>query len=170
MQLISLQEKVDQLPLANAILPEAEETVQKQVSTDINDWQQNLTTSLENFVDNFITFRVRDGSAIPLLSPEQHFYLRENIKAKIETAIRATYSEQKEIYQQALKVALEWSSAYLDQDAASVNDFNQSLQTLSKVEIDLNYPDKLETNKVLSGIIQDRLRREVTTIITEESK
>ncbi|MEZ9783465.1 uroporphyrinogen-III C-methyltransferase [Vibrio breoganii] len=170
LQLIALQEQVDKLPLANAILPEAAEETKKHVSKDIQDWQTNLSTSLENFAEHFITFRVRDGSAVPLLSPQQHFYLRENIKAKLETAIKATYSEQEEIYRKSLLVALEWSQTYLDQDAQSVNEFESALDKLSKVKVDLEYPAKLETNQLIADIIRERLRREVTTIVTEENK
>ncbi|GEM81567.1 uroporphyrinogen-III C-methyltransferase [Vibrio superstes] len=170
LQLIALQEQVDKLPLANAILPEAAEEAKKHVSSDIQDWKTNLSTSLENFAEHFITFRVRDGSAVPLLSPQQHFYLRENIKAKLETAIKATYSEQEEIYRKSLLVALEWSQTYLDQDAQSVNEFESALDKLSKVKVDLEYPAKLETNQLIADIIRERLRREVTTIVTEENK
>ncbi|PMM80379.1 heme biosynthesis operon protein HemX [Vibrio breoganii] len=170
LQLIALQEQIDKLPLANAILPEAAEETKKHVSKDIQDWQTNLSTSLENFAEHFITFRVRDGSAVPLLSPQQHFYLRENIKAKLETAIKATYSEQEEIYRKSLLVALEWSQTYLDQDAQSVNEFESALDKLSKVKVDLEYPAKLETNQLIADIIRERLRREVTTIVTEENK
>ncbi|KZX69534.1 heme biosynthesis operon protein HemX, partial [Vibrio sp. HI00D65] len=94
LRITSLQQQVDKLPLANAILPEAEVVEKKAVSQDINDWQSNLMTSMKDFSENFITFRSRDGEVIPLLSPEQHFYLRENIKGKLETAIRAVYKEQ----------------------------------------------------------------------------
>ncbi|GAD90724.1 uroporphyrinogen-III C-methyltransferase [Vibrio halioticoli NBRC 102217] len=170
LKLIALQQQVDKLPLANAILPEAPEEAQKHVSTDIQDWKSNLSTSLENFAEHFITFRVRDGSAVPLLSPQQHFYLRENIKAKLETAIKATYSEQEEIYQKSLTVAVEWSQTYLDQDAKSVQEFDRSLSDLAKVKVDLEYPHKLETNQLIADIIRERLRREVTTIVAEENK
>lgn len=120
LRIISLQNQVDSLPLANAILPKAEKIEKKEVSTNLQDWQSNLKTSLQNFADNFITFRVRDGSAVPLLSPEQHFYLKENIKAKLETAIKATYSEQEEIYQLALVTAEKWSQTYLNQNDSAV--------------------------------------------------
>ncbi|WP_261816369.1 uroporphyrinogen-III C-methyltransferase [Vibrio gallicus] len=168
LRIISLQNQVDSLPLANAILPKAEKIEKKEVSTNLQDWQSNLKTSLQNFADNFITFRVRDGSAVPLLSPEQHFYLKENIKAKLETAIKATYSEQEEIYQLALVTAEKWSQTYLNQNDSAVKQFNASLEKLSKVQVNLQYPTKFATNQVLSDIIRERLRREVTTIITED--
>ncbi|MDN3680157.1 uroporphyrinogen-III C-methyltransferase [Vibrio tapetis subsp. quintayensis] len=166
--LTSLQQEVDKLPLANAILPDAPEVVEQVVSEDINDWQNNLTASLKGFSEQFITFRTRDGDVVPLLSPEQHFYLRENIKAKLETAIKGVYVEQGDIYQTAVKVANEWSHMFFNQDDASVAKFQQRLEQLGKQNINVDYPQKLETQQQLSDVITDRLRREVTTLVSEE--
>jgi len=168
LRLTSLQQQVDQLPLANALLPEAQQVEAKKVSGDIYDWQDNLMTSLKDFSENFITFRTRDGNVIPLLSPQQHFYLKENIKAKIETAIKAVYVEQQDIYATALITADKWSSTFFNQDANNVIEFNKALETLSKQNVQVDYPVKLETQQQLADVIRDRLRREVTTLITEE--
>ncbi|SEG72040.1 uroporphyrinogen-III C-methyltransferase [Vibrio hangzhouensis] len=168
LRLTSLQQQVDALPLANAILPDAPAVEKQQVSGDIYDWQQNLMTSLKDFSENFITFRTRDGNVIPLLSPEQHFYLRENIKSKIETAIRAVYEEQGDIYKVSLDTAEKWSESFFDMDNNSVKEFNAALGQLSQQNIQVNYPVKLDAQSQLSDVIRDRLRREVTTIITEE--
>ncbi|WP_099609456.1 uroporphyrinogen-III C-methyltransferase [Vibrio coralliilyticus] len=168
LRLTALQQQVDSLPLANAILPEAPEQKEQQISEDIYDWKDNLMTSLKDFSENFITFRTRDGNVIPLLSPEQHFYLKENIKAKLETAIKAVYVEQQDIYQTALTTADKWSSSFFNQDANTVIEFNKTLEMLSKQNVQVNYPVKLETQQILSDVIRDRLRREVTTLVTEE--
>ncbi|ANW24479.1 heme biosynthesis operon protein HemX [Vibrio coralliilyticus] len=168
LRLTALQQQVDSLPLANAILPGAPEQKEQQVSEDIYDWKDNLMTSLKDFSENFITFRTRDGNVIPLLSPEQHFYLKENIKAKLETAIKAVYVEQQDIYQTALTTADKWSSSFFNQDANTVIEFNKTLEMLSKQNVQVDYPVKLETQQILSDVIRDRLRREVTTLVTEE--
>ena len=168
LRLTALQQQVDNLPLANAILPEAPEQKEQQVSEDIYDWKDNLMTSLKDFSENFITFRTRDGNVIPLLSPEQHFYLKENIKAKLETAIKAVYVEQQDIYQTALTTADKWSSSFFNQDTNTVIEFNKTLEMLSKQNVQVDYPVKLETQQILSDVIRDRLRREVTTLVTEE--
>lgn len=170
LRLTSLQQQVDQLPLANAILPDAPEQVKETVSQDIYDWQSNLMTSLKDFSESFITFRTRDGNVIPLLSPQQHFYLKENIKAKLETAIKAVYVEQGEIYSTALTVANEWSSTFFNQDDNAVTEFNQALKELSKQDVSVEYPVKLGTQTVLSDVIRERLRREVTTMTSMEGK
>lgn len=168
LRLTALQQQVDGLPLANAILPEAPIEEPLTVSTDINDWQENLKNSLKSFSENFITFRSRDGSVIPLLSPQQHFYLSENIKGKLETAIRAVYLEQGEVYQISLENAREWSATFFDQENHQVKQFRQSLAELAEQEVSVDYPTKLASQQPLEDIIRDRLRREVSGIGEEE--
>ncbi|WCP67003.1 uroporphyrinogen-III C-methyltransferase [Vibrio tubiashii] len=169
LRITSLQQQVDSLPLANALLPEAQQIEKQVVSEDVNDWQNNLMTSLKDFSENFITFRTRDGNVIPLLSPQQHFYLKENIKAKLETAIKAVYVEQQDIYSTALTTADKWSATFFNQDSNEVKEFNKALELLSKQKVQVEYPVKLETQQQLSDVIRDRLRREVTTLVTEEN-
>lgn len=168
LRLISLQQQVDQLPLANAILPEAPQQQTQTVSEDINNWQQNLMTSLKDFASNFITFRTRDGNVVPLLSPEQHFYLKENLKAKLETAIKAVYSEKQAMYTTALSTAAQWSGSFFNGDDKKVSTFNATLGQLSKQQVEVDYPVKLETQKQLSDVINERLRRSISSMTTED--
>ncbi|HDU8579537.1 TPA: uroporphyrinogen-III C-methyltransferase [Vibrio diabolicus] len=170
LRLTALQQQVDKLPLANALLPEAEAVENTEVSEDIANWQDNLMTSLKDFSENFITFRTRDGNVIPLLSPEQHFYLKENIKAKLETAIKAVYQEQGEIYTTSLKTADKWALAFFNQGDNSVKEFNKTVNQLSQQNIQVEYPTKLQSQSQLSDVIRERLRREVTTMTGMEDK
>jgi uroporphyrin-3 C-methyltransferase len=167
LRLTSLQQQVDHLPLANAILPDAPQETEQAVSEDINNWQQNLMTSLKDFADNFITFRTRDGNVVPLLSPQQHFYLKENLKAKLETAIKSVYTEQQEIYTVSLTTADQWSKSFFNQSDNRVKTFNQTLEQLAKQQVQVEYPVKLETQKQLADVITERLRRSVSSMTTE---
>lgn len=164
LRLISLQQLVDDLPLANAILPDAPTVVEKTVSSDINDWKENLTTSLKDFSEQFITFRVREGNVVPLLSPQQHYYLKENVKGKIETAIRAVYSENQEIYQSSLETANTWAMQFFKLDDPKVKQFEASIKQLVEQNVTVKYPVKLVSQKALSDVINDRLRRQVTSM------
>ncbi|OEF24351.1 uroporphyrinogen-III C-methyltransferase [Vibrio rumoiensis] len=162
--LISLQKEVDQLPLANALLPKEEKQEVEVVSEDINDWQTNLTTSLKDFAGHFITFRTRKGNTTPLLSPEQHFYLRENIKAKLETSIKGVYAENNDIYQTSLTVANDWSKEFFNQNSIKVKQFEQQLEQLKAKDITVDYPVKLKSQKPLTDVISDRLRRSISAV------
>ncbi|KQA16935.1 uroporphyrinogen-III C-methyltransferase [Vibrio metoecus] len=167
LRLISLQQQVDSLPLANAILPEDQPQETQAVSENINDWQTNLKNSLKAFADNFITFRSRDGNVIPLLSPTQHFYLKENLQAKLETAIKGVYTEQQTLYVTSLTTAEQWSASFFNSGDKAVQAFNAELALLAKQQVQVNYPVKLQTQQQLADVITERLRRSVSPITTE---
>lgn len=168
LRLMSLQKQVASLPLANAILPKATEQKKPVVSADVGDWKSNLLTSLKEFSENFITFRTRDGNVIPLLSPKQDFYLRENIVAKLDLAIRAVYDEKDGIYSTALETATQWSDSFFDQDSSSVQQFENTLKSLSQQKVQVTYPVKLQSQDILSKVIAEKLTRKVTSLTAEE--
>ncbi|MGF1901163.1 uroporphyrinogen-III C-methyltransferase [Aliivibrio sifiae] len=170
LKLNSLEQQINKLPLASAVLPEADAVEQKKVSTNINDWQSNLMQSLDDFAGHFITYRVREGNVIPLLSPEQHFYLKENIKGKLLLASKALYREQSEVYATSLESAKLWSSQYFQQDDPAVKSFMAQLDSLAKFKVDVRYPQKMETQALLSDFISERLRRNVQAVGTAPVK
>ena len=169
LRLTSLQEAVASLPLANAIMPEAEETDAATVSTSVDDWKQNLMTSLKNFSEHFVTYRTRDGSVIPLLSPKQDFYLQENIKSKLETAIKSVYREQGELYRKSLLMAKEWAEQFYDMEAPATQSFINTLDTLAQENIEASYPQKLKSQPLITDAISERLRQQVKPLSTEEN-
>ncbi|MDO6708275.1 uroporphyrinogen-III C-methyltransferase [Photobacterium sp. 1_MG-2023] len=169
LRLTSLQAQVDALPLANAIVPESlDEPQQAQVSESISDWKSNLMTSLKQFSGHFVTYRKRDGNVIPLLSPDQNFYLQENIKSKLETAIRAVFREQGELYTQSLAKAKDWAGQFYKTDDPKTQNFIKTLDELGQQQIEVSYPKSLESPSMLSELINQRVRQQVAPIKGEE--
>ncbi|EKF9662748.1 uroporphyrinogen-III C-methyltransferase [Vibrio cholerae] len=166
LRLISLQQQIDNLPLANAILPADQPQTSQAVSENIDDWQTNLKNSLKAFADNFITFRSRDGNVIPLLSPTQHFYLRENLQAKLEMAIKGVYTEQQTLYRTALDTAAQWSTSFFNPDDKAVQSFSAALAQLAQQQVQVEYPVKLQAQQQLADVINERLRRSVSPLTT----
>ena len=125
---------------------------------------------MNDFAGHFITYRVREGNVTPLLSPEQHFYLKENIKGKLTLASKALYREQSEVYATSLESAKLWSTQYFEQDDAAVKSFVAQLDSLSKFKVDVRYPQKMKTQSILSDFISERLRRDIQTLGAEVEK
>jgi len=169
LRLTSLQEAVADLPLANAIMAEAEAVEAASVSTSVDDWKENLMTSLKNFSEHFVTYRTRDGSVIPLLSPKQDFYLQENIKSKLETAIKSVYREQGELYSKSLLMAKEWAEQFYDMEDPAAQSFINTLDKLAKENIEASYPSKLKSQPLITNAISERLRQQVKPLSTEEN-
>ncbi|WP_038198440.1 uroporphyrinogen-III C-methyltransferase, partial [Vibrio ordalii] len=85
-------------------------------------------------------------------------------------AIKAVYAEQQEIYTTALSTADKWSASFFNSDDQSVQQFNHALLQLSKQNIQVQYPVKLETQHELADVITERLRREVSPMNVTEDK
>ncbi|EAS62927.1 uroporphyrinogen-III C-methyltransferase [Photobacterium angustum] len=165
LRLTSLENSVDNLPLANAILPKAEDEPQSQtVSQSVNDWKDNLMTSLKNFGEHFITYRKRDGNVVPLLSPQQDFYLQQNIKNKLEVAIDAVYREQGDVYKISLDTAKKWAEQYYDMSSPLTQSFIKSLDQLAQQQITVNYPDKLQSQALITKLVNQVLRNKMATL------
>lgn len=170
LRLNSLQQEVDRLPLANVIMPEAEEVAPQQVSGNVGDWQQNLKTSLSDFVSQFITYRKRDGDVVPLLSPAQTFYLQENLKAKLDQAATSVYRENGRLYAESLKTAKEWAERFYNQESSITQSFITTLTNLSQQTIEVSYPETLESQTLISDLLDERLRRNLAPLSGEHGQ
>ncbi len=69
----------------------------EELSSSISEWRINLQKSWQNFMDNFITIRRRDDTAVPLLAPNQDIYLRENIRSRLLVAAQAVPRHRKRL-------------------------------------------------------------------------
>lgn len=169
LRLTSMQRQVENLPLASAVIPETEETQTPMVSASVNDWQTNLTTSLKGFVDDFITYRKRDGNVVPLLSPTQSYYLQENLKTKLDQAIRAVYQGNDTLYHEALGMAQDWALRFYNQDANATHRFVEQLDALNEQRVGVSLPQKLSSQSLVSDEIDTRLRRDIAPLTGGQS-
>ncbi|WP_369409603.1 uroporphyrinogen-III C-methyltransferase [Zobellella iuensis] len=159
-KLNSINEQVDRLKLAGVIMARAEEP-DFTLSGDIGDWKENLKKSWASFSDNFVTVRRRDGNVEALLSPQQHWYLSENLKGKLLQAQLAVYREQQEVYDSALVQSRQWLQDYFADD--SVRQFMlEQIDQLSGQQIDVDYPEQFTAQDRLQQLLDDRLQRLLT--------
>ncbi|ATF09250.1 uroporphyrinogen-III C-methyltransferase [Candidatus Enterovibrio altilux] len=167
LRLNSLQQEVDKLPLIN--MPKAAAVGLQTVSTDVNDWAQNFKISINNFVSQFITYHKRDGNIVPLLTSAQTFYLQENLKTKLDQAITAVYRENSHLYSESINTAKAWVERFYNQDIKLTAAFLTTLTHLGEQTISVNYPKVLHSQKMISEILADRLRRYLPPLPAENS-
>ncbi|WBA17853.1 uroporphyrinogen-III C-methyltransferase [Salinivibrio kushneri] len=169
LRLTSMQQRVENLPLASAVIPDAEAVDTPIVSESVNDWKSNLTTSVKDFVDNFVTYRKRDGNVVPLLSPTQSYYLQENLKNKLDQAMRAVYEGNDTLYHEALEMGKDWTLRFYNQDANVTRRFVEQLDELNQQTIGVDLPQKLKSQSLVSDEINTRLRRDIAPLTGGQS-
>lgn len=159
-KLNSISDQVDKLKLNGVIMAAAAEP-DMTLSNSVSDWKENLKKSWASFSDDFVTVRRRDGQVEALLSPQQHWYLSENLKGKLLLAQLAVYRDQQDIYDSALAQASQWLQTYFADD--SVRQFMlEQLDQLSGQSIQVDYPQQFAAQDRLKLLLDDRLQRLLT--------
>jgi uncharacterized protein HemX len=78
---------------------------------------------------------------IPLLAPEQDYFLRENLRLMLYGAQLAILQADVTTYAQNIEAAQKWVSNYFDTDAQSVINVRQELSGLLDAKITVELPD-----------------------------
>jgi uroporphyrin-3 C-methyltransferase len=78
---------------------------------------------------------------MPLLSPTQTFFLRENLKLRLISARLALLSHDEVSFQRELKSSQAWVKRYFDSKSGEAAQALASMQKLSSANITLNVPD-----------------------------
>ncbi|WP_054180999.1 uroporphyrinogen-III C-methyltransferase [Trabulsiella odontotermitis] len=155
-----LANQVDNLRLADNNDDDSpmDEDDSSELSSSLSEWRVNLQKSWQNFMDNFITVRRRDETAVPLLAPNQDVYLRENIRSRLLVAAQAVPRHQDETYKQALDNVSTWVRAYYDTEDATTKGFLEEIDKLSQQSISMDIPDTLQSQAILEKLMQTRVR------------
>jgi len=161
--LSSLEHRIDQLVAISGKAAGASAAKNSEVSSDINDWQENLTKSWSDFVNSFIVINKRETQLQAQLSPQQAWYLKEKLRNDLAKAEFAVYREQQDIYNIALHSALGLLKNYYDLDDNATSHFYKSVQRLSKHKISINYPDQLKSAPLLDRIIKQRIKKSLAS-------
>lgn len=152
---------VDKLVLNNITRPTVTKT-DKALSENAADWQQNLAKSWRSFSENFITVRRQEADVEALLSPNQAWYLTENLKTKLLQAELAVYRQNQPAFNNSLDTAISWINRYFDKGLSNTQAMLTSLQTLRDSVITAKLPAKLNSAKAIQTTIKERKIRTLT--------
>lgn len=159
LRLGALIDNVDQLTLlglnANQNTPS---TPVGAPSEDLADWRSNLGKSWHAFTDSFITIRRRDGQVEALLSPQQEWYLKENLKTRFLQAQLAIYREQQAVYEDNLTKADKWIEQYYDPNDATTQYMHSEIARLLEQAVSVSLPKQFQSQTQLEDLVRQRLQ------------
>lgn len=165
--LSNLESRVDKLMVVGVSLSTSDSKDKSEISTDIKDWSDNLSKSWTSFVESFVVINKRDVKVQALLSPEQKWYLQENLRAALAKAEFAVYREQQDIYDLAMQTASDLLTDYYDLADNSTNHFFKSIQRLTEQKVSVDYPDQLKSAPVLERIMTQRVKKSLANSTVE---
>lgn len=157
--LSGLQGRVDDLNVVGLEMPEVSDKDNKNVSGDVADWETNLNKSWSSFVNNFVVINHRDEPVEALISPDQAWYLKENLRSDLSKAEFAVYREQQDIYDLALKSAMDSVELFYDLEDRNNRQFYSVIKRLSEQKVSVSYPDQFKSAPLLSRILKQRVSK-----------
>jgi len=116
-------------------------------------WYKKMTNSLSGLKELVIIRHIKKP-VMPLLSPEQLIFLRENVQLKIAQAEWAILQQKPKLYKTSLNLAHDWLKNYY-RDQTAVANILESLQKLSAVNITPNLPNISKTLNAFNQSMSD---------------
>lgn len=137
LRLDALSRQVDNLTLATDSRPRARATP---ASPAVGPWA-SLTQKVLKDLGDAIKIRRMDNPELPLLTPEQSFFLRENLKLRLLSARNDALTHQELRYQDDLKTASDWLTRYFDTQTPAFNLVKNGLDQLLTTPVTIPIPD-----------------------------
>jgi len=135
--LAALSEQVETLALLTPNAGAADEKEAKPVLVD--DQQSVLDAALDRFGD-MVSIRHRDVPLEPLLTPEQHYYVQQNLRLMLEQAQLALLQRKTGVYNRSLDKAANWVELYFQLNE-SAQALRATLRELQTVNVDPELPN-----------------------------
>jgi uroporphyrin-3 C-methyltransferase len=127
-------------------VPPKDETVWQKLLREI--WQE---------VKQLVRIENTGKAEIPLLPPNQEFFLRENLKLRLLSARLALLSRDEDSFRQELKTAQLWTARYFDGKSNEIMRMSDGLKKLAASNISIELPD---ISPSLQAVRNYRLTRE----------
>lgn len=141
LQLDNLIGTVDELPLAyQQRVARKEEVAQAAVPKNETAWQKLLREIWQD-VKQLVRIEDTGKAEIPLLPPNQEFFLRENLKLRLLSARLALLSRDEDGFRQELKTAQLWISRYFDGKSGDVTRMLAGLKKMAASPVSIELPD-----------------------------
>jgi uroporphyrin-3 C-methyltransferase len=92
-------------------------------------------------LSQLVDYRASGVIITPILPPREEYYLRQNLVLQLQMAQMALLRGDQAIYAGALAEAEGWVPTYFDVESARTRAMIATLDSLSKIDIDRQFPD-----------------------------
>lgn len=130
---------VDHFPLVQNL--RATEEIGMPVSVPAGNTWQNLLREIWQEAKTLVRIENTHKTELPLLSPTQTFFLRENLKLRLLSARLALLSRDENSFKHDIKTSLEWVKLYFDVKSPEGAQAVNALQKLINANIKIDMPD-----------------------------
>jgi uroporphyrin-3 C-methyltransferase len=150
--LSAVNKDVENLPLATpdpkSKKHEEEQAQKENASRHVDSWSE-LPAAIWSDLKSLIVIRDHEAPIQPLLSPDERFFLTENLRLQIEQARLAMLSGQANVYDERLATAISWIEKYFDKESSITKSTLDTLKQLKAQAIAPELPDISNTYQAL---------------------
>lgn len=170
--LSGLIEETKNIKFAQVYIPEPNKNAKKeqQVSSEVNDWSDNLLISVRRFFGNFITITHREAKVQPQLPADQKWFVRANLTTQMLMAQNAVVDKNQTVYNDALKKIEDWILQYFDASDARVAAVTTTLIELKQKDIGLVLPEELNAQPLIANYLKKQISLREKDQASEDGK
>ena len=144
LRLETLASTVDKLPLMSEHHPRPSRGDATAPDYEPNAWRR-LASEIWQDIRQLVRIERVDRPEPPLLTPEQSFFLRENLRLRLLTARIALLQRDESTYHADLRAAEDWLKRHFDTSDATVNSILSTVHQLGSSPVSVQLPDITET-------------------------
>ena len=158
LSLSAINKDIDKLPLATPDPKSKQHQLQQEAKAtkEVQSWSE-LPSAVWRDLKSLVVIRDHEAPIQPLLSPEERFFLIENLRLQVEQARLAMLSGNAKVYQERLGTAIGWIDQHFDKESPITKATLDSLNQLAAESIAPPLPDIAATYQALQKY---RLSRE----------
>ncbi|WP_303903082.1 uroporphyrinogen-III C-methyltransferase [Thiohalomonas denitrificans] len=156
-RLTGLIDTVDALPVAGPYQTEQRGTSgieePPRAPENVSNWKEFLEAVWRD-IRSLVAIRQHEeaGAPIPLLAPQERYFLHQNLRLKLETARLALVEGNPKIYRSSLAEAGEWLNRYFAGEAAATRGALETLKEVQGIEVSPELPEISESLRVLKRV------------------
>jgi uroporphyrin-3 C-methyltransferase len=153
----NLSNTIGSLPLAMEVRPPGTPSAKKSAADpDDNAWTR-FTRELWRDMRDLVRIQNLDRPDLPLLTPTQAYFLRENLRLRLLGARLALLAHDEKSFRADLKAARDWLARYYDMRDKTVANAAAAVRQLHDTQIGIDLPDVAAS---LDAVRNYRLTRE----------
>ncbi|WP_027853303.1 uroporphyrinogen-III C-methyltransferase [Marinobacterium litorale] len=124
-------------------------------------WTEGAAAAWGKAMDKFeklVVIQHRDEPVEPLLSPEQTYYLQQNLHLMLEQAQLALLQRKQQAFDASLEKASQWIGNYFNEEDATTQALLRGIGELNATNVAPELPDISGSLKALKGHLRDMAR------------
>jgi uroporphyrin-3 C-methyltransferase len=162
-RLQALQEQVTSLPwMPEKLIPDVAVEEEPRVLEE-QTWYWNTWFTVKDNITRMVRIRERDAPIAAPLTPDQQYYLQQNMHLMLEQAQVALLREQTELYTHSLGRVQEWLDQYLVMEDERTRAARAALAQLAAWDVSPERPDVTKSLILLQKLVEEQRRGSVNS-------